>query len=203
MAKLNIRVIKSKSIREIDTDSLSEAVYAEALALGLGVLLNRGATKCTKAAHPSEEAYSAAADEIADAQLVHILGGTIKFSGAKSKSKESGEVMTEARRLAKNIVKDQMKRAGYKISHVEAKVITAAANELLSVDPTLIETAKANIETRKATPVLIDIKSLIKESPVLVAAAEAKKAKDKANRPLSAKQAGKPKARKSSVEATA
>jgi hypothetical protein len=40
-------------------------------------------------------------------------------------------IMTEARRLAKNLIKDEMKRQGIRISYVEAKDITALANELL------------------------------------------------------------------------
>jgi len=196
MAILQVPITKGKSFLEVDTSTdLSDEVYAEALLQGLKVLLNRGASKITKETYPVETDLRTAAMEKATEQLEMVKAGTIKFTGSKAKSKESGAVMTEARRLAKNIIKDEMKRNGIKISHVEPKEITAAANELLAADPEIIETAKANLEARQATPVKIDIKSLIKESPKLIKAAEEKKAKAKAERPLSKTQAGKAKLR--------
>lgn len=193
MAILSIPITKGKGSIDVDTSAIPEDVYAEALLQGLKVLLNRGASKITKETYPNEAELKVAAMAKAQEQLEMVMASKIKFTGAKADTKASGEVMTEARRLAKNIIKDEMKRAGIKISHVEPKEITAAANELLKADPSLIETAKANLEARKATPVSdkISIRSLIKESPALVAKAEEKKAKDKASRPLSAKQAGK------------
>jgi cytochrome c1 len=195
MAILTIPVTKSKTTLEVDTANLTDEVYAEIMLQGLKVLLNRGTSKITKETYPVEADLRAAAQAKAEEQLAAVLDGTIKLTGSKAKAKESGEVMTEARRLAKNIIKDEMKRNKIKISHVEPKEITAAANELLAADPSIIETAKANLEARQATPVKVDIKALIKESPKLIKAAEDKKAKAKAERPLSAKQAGKVKPR--------
>lgn len=191
MTMLTIPITKGKGSIDIETGDIPEDVYAEALIQGLKVLLNRGASKITKETYPVDTELQAAAMAKANEQLELVKTSKIKFTGAKA-TKASGAVMTEARRLAKNIIKDEMKRVGIKISHVEPKEITAAANELLKSDASIIETAKANLEARLATPVKgIDIKSLIKESPKLIAAAEAKKAKDKANKPLSKTQAGK------------
>jgi hypothetical protein len=47
------------------------------------------------------------------------------------------------------------------------------------------------LTAREATPIKIDIKSLIHTDPTLVAKDEAKKAADKAAKPLSKAQAGK------------
>ncbi len=197
MAILSVPITKGKGAIDIDTSLIPEDVYAEALLQGLKVLLNRGASKITKETYPVEDELKVAAMAKANEQVEMVMTSKIKFTGSKASTKASGEVMTEARRLAKNVVKDEMKRAGIKISHVEPKEITRVANELLASDPSLIETAKANLEARKAIPVSdkISIKSLIKESPELIAKAEAKKAKDKASRPLSKTQAGKTKAR--------
>ena len=64
-------------------------------------------------------------------------------------------------------------------------------NQLIEADPSIVETAKENLEKRKAAPVKIDIASLVKENPKLVAKAEEAKAAKKANAgTLSAKQAG-------------
>jgi hypothetical protein len=62
---------------------------------------------------------------------------------------------------------------------------------LIDSDPSILKTAEENLKQREATPIKIDIASLIKADPALVAKDEAKKAEAKANKPLSAKQAGK------------
>lgn len=187
-----IAVTKSGNTVDVDTAKLPDDVYREALLQGLKVLINRGMSKITKEALSDDATRKAEADHKANANVEDLYTGKVKLTGVSSKkTKASGAVMTEARRLAKNLVKDAMKSAGMKISHVAASEITKAANALLDSDPSLITQAEANLAQREKTPVAIDIKSLIHEDPKLIAAAEAKKAKDKANKPLSAKQAGK------------
>lgn len=168
-----------------DLDTVDERVFAEAVFLGFKVLLNRGASKVTAANIPDEEARKAEAMEIAQKQLELVMSGKIKFSGGKAK-KASGAVMVEARRQAKLLIKQAIKDAGLKISHYAAKDITATANDLLASDQgkEIIAEATRVVAERAKTPVAIDIKSVLKESPELVAKAEAKK------KPLSAKQAG-------------
>jgi hypothetical protein len=171
-------------------------VYAEALLQGLKVLVNRGASKITKETYPDAAELAAAAMAKAEEQVELIKTSKIKFTGAKTVKKESGKVMTEARRLARNVVKDAIKASGGKISHYEAKDITAAANELLKSDPSLVEQAKANLEAlEKAPSHTVDISTLISVSAKKVEKDAEKKAKEKANAPLSAKQAGKTKVR--------
>ena len=200
MAVLQIPVTKGKTTIDFDTDWIqSDDDYATILAEGLKVVLNRGTSKVTKETYPDEAELKAKAMEIAMAQVEKVKAGTFKKASA-SKSKESGKVMAEARRIARGLVKDLMKEAGIKISHVKASEITKAANEMIAGDPSIVEQAKANIESAETAPkAKIDIKSLIKTDPELVAKAEAKAAKDKAERAtqLSAKQAGKAKGRKS------
>lgn len=186
---LSIPCTKSKGFVSIDTDKLTDAVLVEVYLQGLKVLANRGQSKITKVTYPNEDEMKAAAQAKAEANVTDIYEGKIKFTGGKAK-KASGAVMTEARRLAKNVVKDHLKQEGYKISHIEAKEITRLANELLDSDPSYVEQAKVNIEERAKMPVKIDIKT-VQVSAKKVAAADAKKAKDQ----LSAKQAGKTKVR--------
>lgn len=189
MAILNVPVTKGKGTVEIDTDAIPQDVYAEALLQGLKVLVNRGASKITKATTKDEAELKSLAMAKAQEQVTAIMEGKIKIAGVKKAPGITGAVMTEARRLARNLIKDEMKRQGIKISHVEASEITKAANALLAEDPALIETAKANLEERAKVPVSekINLKSLIKESPELVAKAEARKSKKGT---ISAKQAG-------------
>lgn len=181
---------------EVDTAKIPDEFYREALLLGMKELVSRRMSKLTKSNITNEDERKAEIVRVAheNVELIYANDSAkIKLStgSKKSATKASGAVMTEARRLAKNLVKDAMKANGIKISHVAASEITKAANALLDADPSIIATAEANLKAREATPVAIDITKLIHTDPALVAKAEAKKAADKANRPLSAKQAGK------------
>ena len=186
-----VPVTKGKAMIEIDTASLSDEVYREILLQGLKVLVNRGTSKITKTTYPNDAELKTAAMAKAVEQVEAIKAGTIKFTGGKAKSTVSGAVKTEAMRLARNLVKDELKRQGEKISHYKASVITASAKELLEAPEhaetgaKLIEMAKANLEARASSKVSISLAGL-KPDPELVEKAEAKKHKDQ----LSAKQAG-------------
>ncbi len=205
MAELTVPITKGKDTVKFQTDDLPEEVYAECLLLGLKELVNRGMSKITKASTKDMEELASLAMAQAEKNVEAIMTGKIRFLGKKAKTGESAAVMTEARRLAKNLVKDGIKAAGMKISHVEPKEITAAANEMLAQDPSIVEQAKANLEERAKVPAKVDlIKSLIKESPKLVAKAAEANAKKKST--LSKTQAGKvaPRAKpKPGVSATA
>lgn len=196
MAILNIPVTKAgNQTIAVDTDSIPEDMYQLAMEEGLKVLLNKRMSKITTKGLEGDELTKAkdAALKVANENFEMLKASKLKRGrgGAKSAdgSKVPGVVMTEARRLAKEVVKNEIRAAGMKISHVEASEITKAANELLAQDPSFIETATANIEARKSKVVSINIKGLVHESPKLVAKAEAAKAERKST--LSAKQAGK------------
>lgn len=193
MGILSVPITKGKGVIDIDTDALPDDVFAEAMLQGLKVLLNRGASKITKEAYPNEEEMKAAAMAKANEQLELVKTSKIKFSGKAKASKASGAVMTEARRLARNLIKDELKAAKIKISTVDAKEITKAANDLLAgaQGEALIAKAKENLEARANVSVSADLISAIKVNPKKVQALEAKKAEAKANKPLSATQAGK------------
>ena len=196
MAIMQVPVTKGKGIIDIDTDSLPEAVYAEALLQGLKTLVNRGQSKITVKELGDAETVKKEAMIAAEKQKEKILAGDIKFSGKAKATKVSGAVNTEAMRIARNRVKDAIKANGKRISHYSAKDISAAAKGLIDADPSIIADAEAAIAKRSEIPVAQDLLSMLKEDPKLVAKAEAKKAKDAAEKPLSAKQAGLVKGRK-------
>lgn len=175
----------------IDTALLPEDVYREALMQGLKAIAERAMSKITKEAYPVEAERKAAIVAKAEANIADMYSGKTKITGQAKVKKASGAVMTEAMRLARNLVKDAMKANKIKISTVKASEITAAAKTLIESDPSIMSTAEANLKAREATPIKIDIASLIKADPELVKKAEAKAAAAKANKPLSAKQAGK------------
>ena len=187
---VNVPITKGKTTLAIDINAIPDDVFAEVVLQGLKVLLNRGMSKVTKETYPVAAEMQAKAVEVAQAQVEAVMTSKIKFTGGKKKSGATGAVMTEARRLAKALVKDELKKAGLKISHYEASEITKAANIYLESEKgqALVEKAKANLAEREALAegTTLDL-SIISASPKLVAAAEAKRK----GGGLSAKQAGK------------
>jgi len=181
-----IPVVKGKSFLEVSTRKTPEHVYREALILGFKQLLNRGQTKLTKEAFPDPEELRAKAMETAEATLDAMYQGKIRVMGGKgADGKVPREVMTEARRIARNLVKEELKRSGIKVSYVEASEITKAANALLAADPDILKQAEDELDRRKAAKVKIDIGN-IPISQKKLKAAEAKKAE----KVLSATKAG-------------
>ena len=200
MASMNIKVTKAGKSLEVDLQELPDEAYQFVLQKGLEALLNARMSKVLTKDLEGEKLAEAQARalEIAEENLSNLKAGKITKArgGAKDANgnKVAANVMTEARRLAKEVVKNEIRAAGMKISHIEASVITKAANELIAADPSFIENAKANIEARSAVKSAINIADLVHESPKLVAKAEAAKAERKTQ--LSAKQAGKAAPRK-------
>jgi hypothetical protein len=176
---------------EVDTAKLPDDVYREALMQGLKVIAERGMSKITKANIPDEDTRRAEIKAKAEANVQDMYDGKVKITGAKTVKKASGAVMTEAMRLARNLIKDAMKANKIKISTVKASEITKAAKAYIESNPSIIATAEKNLQEREQTPMTIDITKLIHADPELVAKAEAKAAKAKADKPLSKTQAGK------------
>lgn len=214
MAKLNIPITKGGASIEVDTDSMPESMYIMAMQEGLKVMLNKRMSKVTVAKLEGEKLAEAreAAMVIARKNYEEVMAGTMKGGRVAGAAKISGVVMTEARRLAKEVVKNEIRAAGLKVSHVEASAITKLANELIASDQSYVAQATENIEKRKAkvnedqAAALAFLQKLggVAESPKLVAKAEKEKAEKKST--LSALQAGKVaprKAKATSTEATA
>jgi hypothetical protein len=208
MAIMTIPIVKGKGVIEIDTDALPEAVFAEAVLQGLKTLLNRGMSKVTVKDLGDEATVRKEAMIIAEQTKAKVLAGEIKFSGkasAKTEAKLDKAVSTEALRIARERVRDALKAAGKKLYAVKASEITTAAKELLGLDPSIIVAAEAAIKARSEAPATVDLSALIgavKEDTAKIAKEEAKKAEAKANKPLSAKQAGLVKGRKTPAKPT-
>lgn len=201
MATLNIPVTKAGTTLSVDTDSLPEEAFRSVVEAGLKALLNLGMSKILTKGLEGDQLSAAQAAALAKAteNLDNLKAGKVKKGRATAKdangNKVSGPVMTEARRLAKEVVKNEIRAAGMKISHIEASVITKAANELIAADPSFIAKATENLESRSQVKSAVDISALVHESPKLIAKAEKAKAERKTQ--LSAKQAGKVAPRKS------
>jgi hypothetical protein len=181
-----IQVTKAKQTLEVHSKDLPDHVYQYALELGLKTLLNRGQTTITKASIPNEDQRQAAALAKAEETLEAMYAGKIRIVGGAKADKVPREVTTEAMRVARNVVKDELKKNNIKISHVEASEITKAAKALLAADPSYLDNAREEIERRARTKVAIDVKALVPVSQKRVAAEKAKKAE----KVLSAAKAG-------------
>lgn len=207
MAVMKIAVVKAENATlEVETNNIPTRVYEYIVELGLKALLNRGGTKITKASVPDNAERYKQALAVAQKNLEDIYNEKVRIVGSKAAgAKASGEVMTEARRIARNMVKDAMKAKKIKVSYVEASEITKAANALLAADPSIIEKAKVSLEARKAdgdkvASALDAIVTSVPQSDKLMKADAEKKAKAKSEKaegtaPLSATQAGKAKPR--------
>lgn len=199
MALVKVEVTKGKGVVEINTDDIKdEAVYAEIFMAGLKDYVNKSMSKITRRDIPDEEERKFEAMRIAQKNVDLLLSGILPGRAKAKSSKASGKVMTEARRIAKQMVKDAMKAEGIKVSHVDASEITAAANELIEADPDIIKLAEQNVleaaqaaeKAKEKGTNIAAIAAKIRINPTKKAAAEKKAAGEKAAKVLSAKQAG-------------
>lgn len=144
-----VEVTKAKQSLDINTRDLPDNVYQEAIRQGLKVLLNRGMTKITKETYPNADELKAAALAKAELTFEDMKAGKIRIVGG-GKDKITGAVKTEAMRMARAMVKDELKRQKIKISYVDAKDITEAAERTLRLRPEILEKAKEAVEARAA-----------------------------------------------------
>ena len=175
MAEMQIPVVKAKADIAVDLDKLPDEMVQEIWFLGLKAMLNRGMTEVTGTDSPQKrkDAMDAAA-----ANLEKLYEGKMRRTSGQKSAKGQGEVMTEARRLAKIEVKAALKDAGHKVSYIPASEITRLANEYLATDDgkEVIALAKEAVEKRNAKKGERKIKvDSVKEDPKLVAKGEAQK----------------------------
>ncbi len=196
MAEVQVPVTKSKGSITIDPEKIPAEVWDAIVIEGLKAFVNKGMSKILLKGLEGEELSKAqaAAQAKAEENAKAILDGSIKLPGRKAKSKASGAVMTEARRLAKNFLKDEAKAQGIKVSHVPAKEWTKAVKDYLDSEqgkPTIAQ-AEENIKARQEAPTSsINLASLLPNFDELVTKGKESDAKAKERgKQLSAKQAG-------------
>lgn len=183
----------------VDTSRFSDEMYSLVMFEGLKTVLNaRMSAKLvgavTKKTGKDLADAQAAAMKIAEENLETLYAGNTKAKKAKVASAIPREVQTEARRMARDVVKNEMRKANIKISQVKASEITAAADALIASDPSYVAKAIEAVNDRANITSTIDVSALVKVDPKKVAEAQAKKA-EKASQ-LSKTQAGIPGRRK-------
>lgn len=202
MAILQIPIAKAgKGVTfAVDTDVFNELMVDNPEAAmriveeGFKVILN---SRMSKLAAPSKlegaeaEANKAEALAKAEENLNDLKAGKLKKkSGSAKAAGVDRAVMTKAVQLARDVVRNELKKAGVKIGHVAPSDITAYAKQLVGDNPKFIEDAKLAIAEAAEIKPAIDLASVIKVDPKRVAKAEKEKAERKAERQLSAKQSG-------------
>ena len=199
---VHVPISKAKTTLEVSIEDIPAEDWAEVILQGLKVVLNRGASKVTKAAHKGDvEAMKTDALRVANKQLEMLYAGEIKKSApGKASTKTPYKVRLEAMRLAKVFVNEELKRQGLKPAHYETKDKTAMAAAYLETEAAKTTWARAekNVADREAPVASDEVTSLfktLKVSDKLVKKAADKAAKDKAGKPMSKTQAGKVKAR--------
>jgi hypothetical protein len=204
MAEIKVPIAKAgkSGFVTVETDNITDQSAYEAIFIeGLKVVLNARMSKVgsiTKLEGEELAKAQAKALEIAAENLVNLYAGKLKASRTKSaaESEVPREVMTEALRAARDLVKNEIRKNGGKPSVYTAAQITQYARSIIASDPTILVTAAAAIEARKSIATApIDIAGLA-PSPKLIAKAAESAAKRKAEKaatgkPLSAKQASK------------
>jgi hypothetical protein len=194
MAILKIPVTKAgkSAALDVDTDAIPQDMYALVVMEGLKAVLNARMSKVgaiTKLEGEELDKAHAAAMSIATENLANLMASKLKTRATKAKSDIPRDVATEARRIGRELVKNAIRAAGGKPSHYSAADITKAADELIASDASILAKARENIENRATLKPTISLAGLA-ESPKLVAKAVKAAADKKANKTLSAKQAG-------------
>lgn len=145
-----IKIPKAGQSIEVVWADLPQKVQMYIVEQGLSKLLVAATAKVTATTQPDEALRKDEAMAYANKKLDSLKAGKLSARASKSDGKVSGVVMTEARRLAKTIVKAQIKAAGQKISDYSAKAITEAANLYLGDHQELIAQAEQSIAQAKA-----------------------------------------------------
>lgn len=215
-ASVTLKVKLKGGVGEVEVDAskiVDMDIYQYIFQVGLETIINKVgmsklATGITKATGEDKAKRTQQIVEQAQKTIQAMYDGDLK--GAKATSKRTGATQTEAMRLAKALVKDLLRKEGYKISAFDAKELTAFAKEVLAGNQDLYKRAEENLAQRAALPVKgLDVKSMLGDK----AGDESLKAKPKVppkpraakadGAPISAAQAGKVQTRAKPAGATA
>jgi len=164
---------------EVDVSKIVDMeVYQHIFQAGLEAIINKvGMSKIasgiTKKSGEAKAEAEKAVREQAHKTIQAMYDGDLK--GAKTATKRTGAVQTEAMRLAKALVKDTLRSNGYKIGAFEAKEITAYAKDVLAANPELYKKAEENLKARAELPVKgLDVKHMLGEEKANDATLKAK-----------------------------
>lgn len=148
-----INVGKSINI-EVDFTSMPQAALDHILYIGARNILMDSHASITAEEYPNGDQRQAAAGAMVQKKLDALMSGIVRVSS----SREGDPIRAEALRMATDIVKAKIRKAGKKVAGYEAKAIRAAAEKLVTAD--LLAQAKARVEQTRAVETTDDLADL-------------------------------------------
>lgn len=131
----------------IDFGKMPQTALDHIMYIGARNVLMDSHASITADEYPDEGERKANAEAMVAKKLEALMAGIVRVQSTR----EGDPVRAEAMRMATDIVKAKIKKAGKKVADYEAKAVREAAAKL--VTPELLAQAKARVaETRAATP---------------------------------------------------
>lgn len=136
---MNVNVGKGIE-REIDVTVLPEAARYHILYIGLRNVLMDSHASITSDEYPDADERKAAAEAMVDKKLDALMRGEVRVQSTR----EGDPVRAEAMRMANDIIKAKIKKAGKAVKDYEPKAIREAAAKLITAE--LLAQARARVE---------------------------------------------------------
>jgi hypothetical protein len=128
----------------IDHTALPETALNHAIMIGLRNILMDSHASITTDEYPNADEREAAARAMVDKKLDALMRGEVRVQSTR----EGDPVRAEAMRMATDIIKSALRKAGRKIADVDAKALREKAAAL--VTPELLAKAKARVDETRA-----------------------------------------------------
>ncbi len=129
----------------VDPATLPANVMEHVVRIGLrNILMDSHAGITT-----DEPDYQAKSRAVAEKKLEAMLAGEVRVAGTR----EGDPVRAEAIRLATDAIKSALRKAGRKLSDIDAKVLRAKAVEAVDTKPQFLEKAAELVAERKSLDV--------------------------------------------------
>jgi hypothetical protein len=127
---------------------LPEAALNHAIMIGLRNILMDSHASVTKEEYPDDAEREAAARAMVQKKLDALMSGEVRVASTR----EGDPVKAEAIRMASDIVKAALRKAGKKLSDYEPKAIREAAVKYLGTDQgaDIMAKAKTRVEEQRA-----------------------------------------------------
>src|SRR6185369_10463071 len=125
----------------VDPTALPQAALDHVIYIGLrNILMDSHAGIST-----DEPDYQAKAEAVANKKLAALMAGEVRVASTR----EGDPVKAEAVRIATDRIKAALRKAGRKVSDVDAKALRAKAGELVAKDPAILEMAAQRVAEAK------------------------------------------------------
>lgn len=138
----------------VDFTKFSPAVIEHVLYIGARNIL----MDCHAGITP-EKSADVLADSLAMAEkkLAAMYAGDVRSAGTRT----ADPVKAEAIRIATDKIKSEARKAGTKVSTLDAKLVREAAIALVDRTPAILAQARKNVAENKAVDVTVDLAALI------------------------------------------